>query len=88
MKRWSNFFVFFVIQLASYSVVVFNMRVIAQGSYPLSILSDMLYCSMNYFIIRKIAKSEEDTYGFAGYVVGGMCGTAIGILSSKFMTGQ
>lgn len=85
-SKLTNFLVFFVIQVYSYAMIVFNYRMVAQGDYFKAIASDGVYSGVNWFVIRKIAKTEECYYGFAGYVTGCMVGSALGIYVSKIVT--
>lgn len=75
---------FFFIQLISYSIIVFNTRMIASANYPLAVASDLVFGAVNFFLIKKIAKSEDKSMSsMMGYSIGGAVGTVIGIYISK-----
>jgi len=65
------------------------MRAIAQANYVVSIGIDAIYGAAAFFVIKHIAKHDEDGYwGFSGYTIGGAVGTAVGIWLSKVILGQ
>lgn len=79
------FAIFFFIQIISYSLLTVNFRAVAQGNLLSSLLTDGINASFAFFIIRKIAKSEDTLSGFLGYVTGSLVGTTIGMYISKGM---
>lgn len=88
MKKFYDFSTMFMIQLALYTLLVINFRAVAQANVFWSVLSDIIIASMNFLIIRKIAKSEDSWLLFAGYTSGSAVGSVLGIALSKFIMGQ
>ena len=62
--------ILFFIQIALYGLLCVNYRAIAQVQYNTAALSDFMIASLNFFIIRKIAKSEDALHQWLGYVLG------------------
>jgi hypothetical protein len=89
-KKFKNFWILFFLQFWTYSVSVISWRSVAQANYISSVLIDTLYGAAQFFIIKKIAKDEEDVsyWGFTGYTLGGAVGTVVGIWVSKIILGQ
>ena len=72
----------FFIQVILYSVVCVNFRAIAQTDYPVALASDFVLASLNFFLIRKIARAEDSLGDWVGYVLGSLAGSALGIYVS------
>lgn len=75
-----------IIQIVLYSLLCINYRAIALGHYHWAALSDFVIASMNFFIIRKISKSEESFHQWVGYVIGSVIGSYSGIYISLMIT--
>lgn len=71
-----------VIQVASYGLICYNLRAVAQARYIPSVTSDFFIASINFFVIRRIALEPDNIRLWLGYVVGSMVGTALGIYLS------
>jgi len=53
----------------------------------LAAVSDFTIASLNFFVIRKIAKSEDSLHQWLGYVMGSVSGSYLGIwLSIKLVS--
>jgi hypothetical protein len=78
-----NFLTFFIIQTICYSILTVNFRAVAEGRLAISLLSDGINASFAFFVVRKIAKSDDALSGFFGYVSGSLVGTALGMYISK-----
>jgi hypothetical protein len=78
-----QFLLFFTVQLLAYSLITYNYRSIAGGHLTPVLVTDALNASLTFFVIRRIdrriAKSEDSTVGWLGYVCGSLVGTAIGM---------
>ena len=72
----------FIIQICSYSLLCINFRAVAQTQYNLAALTDFTLASMSFFIIRKIARSEDALHQWLGYVAGSVAGSYLGIYIS------
>lgn len=85
--KTKEFIVLFCIQVVSYSLLCINYRAVAQAHYWQSAITDFLIATMSFFVIRKIAKSEDTFHGWAGYALGGVVGSFLGIWLSKLLLG-
>jgi hypothetical protein len=79
MKRWREAGIFFAVQTFNYGAVAIYTRLVAQAAIVPAVSLDAVFAGVNYFVIRKIAKSDEDVLGFAAYVLGAAVGTLTGI---------
>lgn len=80
MTAAKEFGLFFLIQATSYSLITYNFRSIAVGNIPAALVSDAINASLGFFVIRRIARSEDSLIGWAGYLLGSLVGTTIGML--------
>jgi hypothetical protein len=85
LKLIKHFFIMFIVQLVLYLLLVINFRAVAQANMLWSVVSDSLIASMNFMIIRKIAKSEDSWTLFTGYTAGSAAGSVLGIILSKLL---
>lgn len=91
LKRYLQvFFTFFLLQFWTYSVSCISWRSVAQANIPASVLIDSVYGAAQFWIIRKIAKTNDDdnVVAFLGYTVGGALGTVVGIKMSILLLGE
>jgi len=70
------------IQIVSYSLICINYRAVATTQYHEAALTDFMIASMSFFVIRKIARSEESLHQWLGYAIGSVAGSYIGIYIS------
>ncbi len=82
MKKFKEAAILAVIQIVLYSLLCINYRSIALTHYHEAALSDFLIASMNFFVIKKIATSNDTFYQWLGYVVGSVIGAYVGIYVS------
>lgn len=75
----------FCIQICSYSLLCVNYRAVAQTQYHVAALTDFMLASMSFFIIRKIARSEDALHQWVGYVLGSVAGSYLGIYVSTLI---
>lgn len=87
-KEAKDMFILFIAQVINYGLLVVNFRAVAQASYFWSGLSDFVLASFSFFIIKKIAKSEDSWHLWLGYALGGLVGSLIGIWISLQIHGQ
>ena len=74
----------FFTQVLMYGLLCINYRAIAQANYPLIVISDFIFASTNFFIIKKIAKDDNGSvFLWIGYTTGGVVGSLIGVWSSQ-----
>lgn len=69
----------FTIQLILYGLLCINFRAVSETQYHLAAISDFTIASLNFFVIRKIAKSEDALHQWFGYVAGSVVGSYLGI---------
>ena len=75
------------IQTISYGLLVINYRAVAQAHYFWSALSDFAIATLSYFVIKRIATSDNTLHQWLGYALGGVVGSLFGIWISKVMLG-
>ena len=71
------------VQFGLYLLLCVNFRAVAQADMGVALISDAAIAAMQFFVLRRIARAEEPTYLFTGYVLGSVLGTAAGIHLSK-----
>lgn len=84
-QKIKEFFLFFAIQLILYLLLVLNYRSVSQMNYLATVISDFVIASFNFFVIRKIAKSQDSFHQWLGYAVGGAIGGVLGLWISTFL---
>lgn len=84
-QKIKEFFLFFAIQLLLYLLLVVNYRFVAWVNYPGTVITDFVIASFNFFVVRKIAKSENALHQWAGYAIGGAVGGVVGLWISTFL---
>jgi len=80
MGHLRNLLVMIVGQFLSYSIVVYSWRAIAEKNVNKAVLVDIIYCTVQYHIIRKIANSKDSMWTWLGMVIGGCLGTYVGMI--------
>jgi len=75
----------FAIQIVLYGILCINFRAVAQAEYNIAAISDFTVASLNFFVVRKIAKSEDALHQWAGYVLGSVAGSYLGIYISTLI---
>jgi hypothetical protein len=77
--------ILFCIQILSYSLLCINFRAVAQTQYHTAAITDFALASMSFFVIRKIARSEDSFHQWTGYVLGSVAGSYLGIYISSLI---
>ena len=77
--------ILYLIQICSYGLLCINFRAVAQTQYHLAAITDFAIASMSFFIIRKIARSEDAIHQWLGYVAGSVTGSYLGIYLSTLI---
>lgn len=67
------------LQSLNYTILVLNMRAVAHGNLALALITDAIYAVLFFTIIKKIAADENTKEAKAGYVLGSLIGTTIGM---------
>jgi hypothetical protein len=75
----------FVIQILMYGLLCINYRAVAQTEYNIAAISDFTIASFSFFVIRKIAKSDDAFHQWVGYVAGSVAGSYLGIYLSTLL---
>jgi hypothetical protein len=83
-----TFILFFALQFTLYLLVTVNFRAIAQARYGWTILTDTLISAAQFWIIRKVGTSADNSIAWFGFVVGGAAGSTVGIWLSKRVFGK
>ena len=84
-KKIKEAAILFCIQICSYSLLCINYRAVAETQYNLAAITDFTLASMSFFIIRKIARSEDALHQWIGYVTGSVAGSYLGIYISTLL---
>jgi hypothetical protein len=88
MKKYQDALLMFIIQLVNYSLLVINFRAVAQANYFWSAITDFTIASFSFFVIKKIAKSDDSFHLWLGYSLGGLAGSIVGIWISLMIHGH
>ena len=87
MIKLKEFLVMFFIQIVSYTLLCINFRAVAQANYIQSASSDFVIATLSFFVIKKIAKSDDTVHQWLGYALGGVVGSILGIYISTILLG-
>ena len=88
MKKLREALTLFFIQILNFSIWCINFRAVADAHYHTAAASDFIIASINFFIIRKIAHGQDHVHQWAGYVLGSVAGSYLGIwISTTFLGG-
>jgi len=79
MTKLKEALTLFAIQIVSYSLLCINFRAVANTEYHHAALTDFMLASLSFFVIRKIARSEDALHQWIGYVAGSVAGSYLGI---------
>jgi hypothetical protein len=88
MKKIKESAIMFAVQVVSYSLLCINYRAVAQAHYFQSAVSDFAIATLGYFVIKRIANSDNSLHQWLGYSMGGVVGSIVGIWLSKVLLGQ
>lgn len=78
----------FAIQIVSYSLLCINFRAVAQAHYFWASLSDFAIATLGYFVIKRLANSDNTLHQWLGYSLGGVAGSLLGIWLSTVILGS
>ena len=76
----------FVVQVILFSVLCVNFRAIASAHYHTAAISDFIIASLQFFVIKKIADSDDSVKHWIGYTLGSVVGSYLGIYISTVLT--
>lgn len=87
MVKIKEFSIMFIIQVVSYGLLCINYRSVAQAHYLWASLSDFAIATLGYFVIKRLATSDETLHQWLGYALGGVVGSLFGIWLSTVILG-
>ena len=79
MKKLKEASLLALIQIVSSSLLCINYRAVATTQYHEAAVTDFMIASLSFFVIRKIAKSEDSLHQWMGYAIGSVIGSYLGI---------
>ncbi len=85
MKKFKEALLLFCIQIISYSLLCINFRAVVATDYHEAAITDFMLASLSFFVIRKIARSEDAVHQWLGYVAGSVTGSYLGIYLSSIL---
>ena len=88
MQKLKEFGLMFIIQVVSYGLLCINYRAVAQAHYLWASLSDFAIATLGYFVIKRLAHSDNTLHQWLGYALGGVVGSLFGIWLSTFILGS
>lgn len=78
-----DFLFFFFIQFFVYGFLCWNIRAVANAWILNVIISDTFIAFMQFTLIKKVAEAKTKS-AMAGYVIGGVCGSVVSVLLTKW----
>jgi hypothetical protein len=82
MKKLKEALLLAGIQIVSYSLLCINYRAVATTHYNQAAITDFMIASLGFFVIRRIARSEDSLHQWLGYAIGSVIGSYLGIYVS------
>ncbi len=79
MNKLREAAVLFFIQVLSYTIWCINFRAVADADYHTAAMSDFMIASIQFFVIRRIAHGQDHLHQWAGYALGSVVGSYLGI---------
>lgn len=76
-KKIRGLLLIFLGQFLVYGIVIVNTRAFTTDNYLKTAISDMLLATVNFYIIRRIARDEEAKLDLIFYVLGGVVGSLV-----------
>jgi hypothetical protein len=70
-------------QCVLYVLIILNTRAITGASLHWAACSDALIATLNFGVLRRIARLEEGAAGFVGYLAGSVFGTIAGLALAR-----
>ncbi len=77
------------LQFLNWGLCTISWRSVSQANITASIITDTTLGTLQFFVIRKIAKTDADSIPqFLGYTIGGVAGTVAGIYLTIWLLGK
>lgn len=80
--------VIMAVQVLLYLLLCINFRACAQANILVTVSTDALIASLNFFVIKRIASADGTLNLWIAYTVGSCIGSAGGIALSQAVLGQ
>lgn len=79
-----------LMQFLNWGICTISWRSVAQANYTVSILTDSTLATLQFFVIRKMMKDQDEGsfIQWLGYTIGGVLGTLAGIKMSLLWLGK
>jgi hypothetical protein len=75
----------FVVQIVLFGLLCINFRAIASAEYHKAAVSDFVIASLQFFVIKSVAGSNDSVKHWAGYTLGSVVGCYLGIYISTLL---
>lgn len=82
-----EFLFLFIVMFLQYFLATLNIRACAQANYLFTALSDMAIAANSFYLIKRVGESKSK-WGLAGYIIGGVIGSQLGIYVTKLLYHQ
>ena len=76
----------FVLNFVSFFIIVANTRAYTQGNYIYTAVTDLIFCALNFTIVKSVAESKTIA-DRVGYALGGTIGALVAIYVTKILYG-
>lgn len=88
MTKLKTMALFFGAQMLNFTLITVNYIAIAERNYLWTAVSDLVFTSVNFFIIKKIAESKGQVHEWVAYVAGSIAGSMLGIYIATAILGK
>lgn len=79
MKKFKDSTIIFFAQFISYAIICISMRAVNNSNYLMIAITDIVFTSLNFFVIKKIAdKDDKSKSSFFAYTMGSVTGSLFG----------
>jgi predicted MFS family arabinose efflux permease len=87
---WKRFLFCFLEQLISFAIIATNFRALAKGLLVWTVCTDGLIVLQNTIVAKLFNENEKmrDGLSIVAFTLGGMCGSAICILLTRYIWGS
>jgi hypothetical protein len=77
-----DFATFFVLQGLQFVIVVINTRAFTHLQYTAAFVSDLVFCWLSWMLWKRLVEAEG-TWAKLGYMLGGGCGSLLGMYLTR-----
>lgn len=76
----------FLAQFVAFFLIVINTRAYTGNNYSITAISDIIWSTLNFFVIRKIAQDAFNIGSLIAYTAGGTIGSLLAMyISSNYL---